>query len=117
MAKLTVTVKGKVLREIMVPPDRKVTIGRDQSNDLQLDNTAVSRFHAVIYKHLWPFYVEDLESTNGTYLNGTMLRWKGTIKDNDIISIDKYELVFNATELDYEEDKSRPFNPDSTIMA
>jgi pSer/pThr/pTyr-binding forkhead associated (FHA) protein len=115
MAKLTVKFKGKVIREIRLTADSKLTIGRDQTNDLQLDNPAISRFHAIIYKHLWPFYVEDLKSTNGIYLNGTMLRWKSTIKNNDIITIDKYELVFNATALDYEKDKGEPFNPDATI--
>jgi hypothetical protein len=68
MAKLTLKKNNQTIKEIPVSKDRVVTIGRDQTNDLQLDNLAVSRFHAKIYKEGWPFYIEDLKTTNGTYL-------------------------------------------------
>jgi pSer/pThr/pTyr-binding forkhead associated (FHA) protein len=70
MAKLKIKSKGKVIREIVLRADKDLTIGRDQSNDLVLDNPAVSRAHARIYKTQWPFYIEDLKSANGTFLNG-----------------------------------------------
>lgn len=114
MAKITVTVQEKVLKEIPLSKDRELTIGRDPSNDLQLDNPAVSRFHAKIYKAQWPYYVEDLKSTNGTYLNGARINWKDALKNNDKITIGKYTLIYNDSPVDYEE-KKRKFDPSSTI--
>jgi pSer/pThr/pTyr-binding forkhead associated (FHA) protein len=115
MAKLTLKLRSKVIKEIPISADRTLTIGRDQSNDLVLDNPAVSRFHARIIKAQWPFYIEDLDSANGTYLNGAKTKFALPLANNDIITISKYELIFNDTLSDYEKGKGKPFNPDSTI--
>ncbi len=47
-----------------------LTIGRDRNNSLCLDSAAISRFHAVIMSNSGNYYVKDLQSTNGTFLNG-----------------------------------------------
>ncbi len=53
-----------------VPIAKKITIGRDQENSISLDDVLVSRKHAVIQKIKDEFFIEDLGSTNGTFLNG-----------------------------------------------
>lgn len=93
MAKIVVTLKGKVLREIQLG-EGTTRIGRDPSNEIHLENPAVSRFHAEIYRQGWPFYVEDKKSTNGTYLNGKFLNWKSALNNRDQITIGKHTLVF-----------------------
>jgi pSer/pThr/pTyr-binding forkhead associated (FHA) protein len=115
MAKITVTIKGKPLKEVMLRKDETLTIGRDPSNGISLDNPAVSRFHAKIYKHEWPFYVEDLKSTNGTVLNGSKLDWKAALSNNDKITIGKHTLIFNDDPSDYG-DTSKKIGPDATIF-
>ena len=115
MAKLTLKLNDEVVKEITISKDKELSIGRDQTNDLQLDNLAVSRFHAKIYKQGWPFYIEDLKTTNGTYLNNRMVNWKESLKNNDIITIGKYILIYNDSSMDYENGKDRPFDPNLTI--
>jgi len=102
MPRFVLKLKDKVLSEITV---RKtlITIGRDKGNDIHLDNPAVSRFHAKIEKigdH--PYYIDDLKSTNGTFVNEKKVSWRTGLRDNDIITIGKYSLIF------YEKDASDP---------
>jgi pSer/pThr/pTyr-binding forkhead associated (FHA) protein len=52
-----------------VPITRRITIGRDRQNAISLDDTLVSRRHALIQKIGNDFFIEDLGSTNGTYVN------------------------------------------------
>lgn len=93
MAKLVLMLKGKILREVGIGP-QGVKIGRDASNDIQIDNVAVSRFHAVVYRQGYPFYLEDKESTNGTYLDGSRISWKTPLSHNQKITIGKHTLRF-----------------------
>ena len=53
-----------------VPIVRRLTIGRDAKNSITLDDKLVSRSHAVIQKIKEDFYIQDLHSTNGTFVNG-----------------------------------------------
>lgn len=93
MAKVVVKFKNKIIKEVAIGP-QGVKVGRDPDNDIQIDNVAVSRFHAKIYRGSHPFYVEDLDSTNGTYLNGTLVNWKSALSHNDKITMGKHTLVF-----------------------
>ena len=86
MAKIIVTIKGKSLHEIIVDKDLVTTIGRDPSNSIHLENPAVSRFHAKLYRQGWEFYIEDLGSSNGTFLNERRVSWKAGLKRNDKIT-------------------------------
>lgn len=47
-----------------------ITLGRDKENDIQIDDTLTSRFHAVIQKIKDAYFLKDLDSTNGTFING-----------------------------------------------
>ena len=66
-------------------------IGRNAENDIVIENLAVSKLHARIVKQDEAYYIEDLNSTNGTYLNKIRIT-KKDLKDNDIISVGKHSL-------------------------
>jgi pSer/pThr/pTyr-binding forkhead associated (FHA) protein len=53
-----------------VPIASRISIGRDEENSISLDDVMVSRRHAVIQKVKNDYFIEDLGSTNGTFLNG-----------------------------------------------
>ena len=93
MAKLVLMFKDKVIREFQLS-ESSLRIGRDPDNHVQLDNAAVSRHHAEIYRQGYPYYIEDKNSTNGTYVNGRVVNWKIALNNNDRIQIGKNTLVF-----------------------
>ncbi|UCG77883.1 MAG: FHA domain-containing protein [Nitrospirota bacterium] len=97
MAKVIVQIGGKAVDE--VPLDKKITvIGRESKCDIYLKNPSVSREHAKIIKHGSVFFVEDIKSTNGTFVNGAMVNWRSGLNNNDKIGVGKYTLVFKETE-------------------
>lgn len=71
----------------------EITIGRNMKNDIQIDNLAVSNFHARIEHQLGHYFIEDLKSTNGTYINDKKIS-KWGIQDGDAATIGKHSLVF-----------------------
>ena len=94
MAKLILSLDDSVIRE--APLDKeKITIGRKASNDIQIENLAVSGEHARIVTILNDSFLEDLGSTNGTLVNGAPVK-KHILQDNDVIEIGKYKLKFVA---------------------
>ena len=68
-----------------------ITIGRNIKNDIQIDNQSVSKQHARIVKHQGNYLIEDMQSTNGTYLNEKKIT-KERLTNNDIITIGKHTL-------------------------
>jgi hypothetical protein len=71
-----------------------LTIGRDADADVQIDDKFASGVHCRIYSRGASYYVEDMGSTNGTYLNGGQLRSEATLSDLDEIRIGDTELRF-----------------------
>ena len=69
-----------------------ITVGRNVKNDIQIDNLSVSKQHARIVKHQGKYFVEDMKSTNGTYLNEKKIT-KEKLANNDIITIGKHTLL------------------------
>ena len=92
MAKLILSVDGVALKEIPLSRER-TTIGRKAHNDIQIDNLAVSGEHAAIFTFMKDAFLEDLQSTNGTYVNGRPVK-KHVLQDGDIIELAKYRLKF-----------------------
>ena len=92
MPKLVLSMDGLVLKEMALEKER-TTIGRKRDNDIQIDNLAVSGHHAVITCILDDAFLEDLNSTNGTYVNGQMVK-KQVLRDNDVIELGKYRIKF-----------------------
>ena len=70
MPKLVLLFEGRVLKETAVSHTAAVTIGRLPDNTIVIDNSAVSSRHVRIAREGPQFVVEDLESTNGTFVNG-----------------------------------------------
>lgn len=92
MAKLIFLLDGNVIKEYAVEKDR-LTIGRRATNDVHIDNLAISGEHAVIVNTGDEVYIEDLNSTNGTVLNNKAIK-KHALKHGDTIGLGKYQLKF-----------------------
>lgn len=92
MAKLILSMDNLVLKEIPIDKER-ITIGRKPHNDIQIDNLAISGNHAVIVTILNDSFLEDLNSTNGTFVNGRQIH-KHFLQDNDVIELGKYRLKY-----------------------
>ena len=96
MARLILSMDGLVLKEIPLTMER-LTIGRRPQNDIQIDNLAISGEHAAITTILDDSFLEDLNSTNGTLVNGQPVQ-RHALKNGDVIELGKYKLKFVAEE-------------------
>ena len=94
MPRLILSMDGLVLKEMVLEKER-TTIGRKPHNDIQIDNLAISGDHAAIVTILNDAFLEDMNSTNGTYVNGQPVK-KHVLQDNDVIELGKYRLKFIA---------------------
>ncbi len=92
MAKLVLTLDGDVLGYHFLDQAR-FSIGRKPHNDMQIDDTSVSKEHAVILTVGNDQILEDLGSTNGTFVNGTKIQ-KHILQNNDIIDVGRYQLKY-----------------------
>ena len=92
MDKLILNFKESTLKEFPMDKDA-FTIGRKPENDIQIDNPVVSGKHARIFKEGRKVIVEDLESTNGTFVNKKKIS-KCELKHKDIVFIGKHTIVF-----------------------
>jgi len=91
MPKLILTHDGAVIKEFVLE-DERITIGRKASNAIHIDDPTVSGEHAAILM-LQNAYVEDLNSTNGTNLNGKPVT-KRQLNHGDLIKIGRHEFKF-----------------------
>ena len=94
MAKLILSMDGLVLKEIPLSKER-LTIGRKPHNDIQVDNLAISGEHAAIVTILNDSFLEDLNSTNGTLVNGQAIK-KHFLRNLDVVELGKYKLKYMA---------------------
>lgn len=92
MPKLILSMDGLVLKEIVLNRER-TSIGRKPINDIQIDNLSISGQHAVITHILGDAFLEDLNSTNGTYVNGQPVK-KYVLHNNDVIELGKYRIKY-----------------------
>jgi hypothetical protein len=111
MGKLVVSLDGVVIKEVQITKD-KTTLGRRPYNDIVIDNLAISGEHAVLQMVGNDVFIEDLNSTNGTYINGKAIK-KQLLADNDTVEIGKYKIKFLLNDgSDYE--KTMILKPGST---
>jgi len=92
MPKMIVSIDEVVIKEVQITKD-KTTLGRRPYNDIVIDNLAVSGEHATIQMAGGEVSIEDLNSTNGTYVNGKTIK-KQTLQNGDAIEIGKYKIKF-----------------------
>ncbi|HTH78270.1 MAG TPA: FHA domain-containing protein [Ramlibacter sp.] len=92
MPKMIVSIDGVVIKEVQLTKDR-TTLGRRPYNDIVIDNLAVSGEHAVLQMSGTEVYLEDLNSTNGTYINGKAVK-KQLLQNSDTIEIGKYKIKY-----------------------
>jgi pSer/pThr/pTyr-binding forkhead associated (FHA) protein len=101
MGKLVVSLDGVVIKEVQITKD-KTTLGRRPYNDIVIDNLAVSGEHAVLQMAGHDVFIEDLNSTNGTYINGKAVK-KQLLAHNDTVEVGKYKIKFMVEDgTDYE---------------
>ena len=114
MGKLVVSLDGVVIKEVQITKD-KTTLGRRPYNDMVIDNLAVSGEHAVLQMVGNDVFIEDLNSTNGTYINGKAVK-KQLLAHNDTVEIGKYKIKYLTDEpTDYE--KTQIVRPGSSAPA
>jgi len=91
---MSISIDGVVIREVTLAKDR-TTLGRRAYNDIVVDNLAVSGEHAVLTLRGGDVQIEDLNSTNGTYVNAVAVQ-KRTLKDNDVIEVGGCRIHYRA---------------------
>jgi pSer/pThr/pTyr-binding forkhead associated (FHA) protein len=92
MPKMIVSIDGVVIKEVQLTKDR-TTLGRRPYNDIVIDNLAVSGEHAVLQMTGNEVYLEDLNSTNGSYVNGKAVK-KQLLQNSDTVEIGKYKIKY-----------------------
>ena len=92
MPKMIISLDGTVLKEVQLTKDR-TSLGRRPYNDIVIDNMAVSGEHAVVQMLGTEGYIEDLNSTNGTYVNGKTVK-KQQLHHEDTIEIGNYKIQY-----------------------
>ena len=92
MHKMIVSIDDVVIKEVLLTKDR-MTLGRRPYNDIVIDNLAVSGEHAVLETSGQAVYLEDLNSTNGTYVNGRAVK-KQLLNNGDAVEIGKYQIKY-----------------------
>jgi pSer/pThr/pTyr-binding forkhead associated (FHA) protein len=98
MSKITFQVlegidKGRIFRDLSTP----VTIGREEGSDLRLNDERVSRFHAKVQQDGDDVILTDLESTNGTRVNGNNVQIR-RLRLGDRVSLGRSVLLFGSGE-------------------
>ena len=101
MARLILSLDNQVLAEYNMTKER-YTIGRLPDNDVRIDNPAVSGHHSLIINILNDSFLEDLNSTNGTYVNGKLIK-KHALQHGDVITIGHHQLRFSDQEAPQQE--------------
>jgi pSer/pThr/pTyr-binding forkhead associated (FHA) protein len=103
MPRLILSLENQVLAEYNMTKER-YTVGRLPDNDVRIDNPAVSGHHSLIINILNDSFLEDFNSTNGTYVNGKLIK-KHALQHGDVVTIGHHQLRFsdvqsNETEQD-----------------
>jgi pSer/pThr/pTyr-binding forkhead associated (FHA) protein len=97
MARLILSLDNQVLAEYNMTKER-YTVGRLPDNDVRIDNPAVSGHHSLIINILNDSFLEDLNSTNGTYVNGKLIK-KHALQHGDVITIGHHQLRFSDQQI------------------
>jgi predicted component of type VI protein secretion system len=92
MARLILNLDSQILAEYNMDKER-YTIGRLADNDVRIDNPTVSGHHSLIINILNDSFLEDLNSTNGTYVNGKLIK-KHALQHGDVVTVGRHQLRY-----------------------
>ena len=90
------TIEGPIAGGVFALERESAVLGRHPDCDIVLDSGAVSRQHARIQRVDDKFYIEDMQSRNGTYVNGRQIRERCLLSDQDRITLCDVVVVFHA---------------------
>ncbi|MBK9442450.1 MAG: FHA domain-containing protein [Comamonadaceae bacterium] len=113
MPKILVMFDGAVIKEVELSKDR-TTLGRRPYNDVVIDNLTVSGEHAAIVKSGTVVTIEDLNSTNGTYLAGKAVKTQ-VLQNGDVLEVGKYKVRFEADQDGDNFEKTMIFKPPAAM--
>lgn len=114
MPKLLLKFNAAVIKEIPFNKD-VLTVGRKPDNDIFIDNPAISGHHCKISLQGGAYVVEDLESTNGTFVNEKRIKMSG-LHHNDVVGLAKHALVFiEDPQPEPAAPAAKPVDPDATV--
>lgn len=114
MPELVLKLGDNVLQNYVFDKD-VMSIGRSRDNDIVVENLSVSRNHARIRRQNGKYVLTDLNSANGTYVNGVRVS-KTEIVDNDIVTIGKHKLLFSDKVVDEDQVIGDAFGADRTVI-
>lgn len=95
MATLTIRLRDREIQRVVLQR-QTMRVGRDETNDIIIDNAGVSRLHATIRYSDGGFYVQDEGSQNGIFVNGKKVE-RLALQHDDVIQVGKFSLTFDAT--------------------
>ncbi|RLA26941.1 MAG: hypothetical protein DRR15_19095 [Gammaproteobacteria bacterium] len=107
MARLILSMNGQNMAEYNMSKER-YTIGRLPDNDVRIDNPTVSGHHSLIINILNDSFLEDLNSTNGTYVNGKLIK-KHALQHGDVVTVGKHQLRYVDADNEQNEDDDDEF--------
>ena len=90
--RLVLKFDGRDVQEYVLN-NKSITIGRTAGNDIVIDNLAVSALHATVHNKDNSAVLEDMNSTNGTFVNDKRVKHHN-LKNGDIIGIGKHQIAF-----------------------
>lgn len=99
MPKIIVMLDGILIKEVELTKER-TTLGRRPYNDIVIENLAVSGEHAAFHLQANQVTIEDLNSTNGTFVNGKAVK-KQLLHHGDTLEAGKYKIRFES-EIDFD---------------
>jgi len=93
-----IVLNDRVIARFTIPEGGKLIIGRSPDADVVIDNTAISRHHSSLELRDGRHYIADMNSTNGTTVNGKKITSKVPITEKDVVFIGKFRLTQSADE-------------------
>ena len=86
-------------KDKIYPIRESLSVGRDRYSDIRLDYNFISKNHFIIEEDRSEYYLRDLGSKNGTYVNGTKIDDEVILEDGDVIEVNDIKFVFVNREL------------------
>jgi len=114
MPEIIITLGDSVVSRYVFEKDI-VSVGRSRDNEIVIENLAISRNHARIRNENGRFFISDLNSANGTFVNGAQIT-KAELFHGDVIAVGKHKLVFKNEVLSDEAMISDAFGAERTMV-